>query len=93
MKITFKEMINEGVAENKVFKMAKTMLGTDEAVQVLTVPEKLHTRAREVSHKFVDTPAGPWILKLIQSGSTRFISAQSPKSTSHKLLYFVPKQG
>lgn len=91
MSKSFKAFIAESNAQSRALSTAKAMLGADEITTVEKVSDKSIERGKRIGHKFVDTPAGPWIVEIFQDDGSKIARITPPKGMDNKQIFVKPK--
>lgn len=88
--VSFKSFILESKYSTKVQSIAAEMLG-GKVTRAPRASENEMRGAERVSHKFVDTHDGPWVLELFKKGDMQFVKANPPKDSqkSDGLVFFL----
>lgn len=87
-RLSFKAFVSEAAVESRVLKAAQHVLGTDELHDTSEVDTTTLMKAKRMSHKFVDTPEGPWVVELFTYNGKEFARATPPRELNRKSTYF-----
>lgn len=92
-KLSFKGFMAEANIQANVLATVRRQLGTSDFTSSETIDDRLIKDARRVSHKFVDTPSGPWVVDVLQAeDQPKVARAVPPKESGGKTQYFVASE-
>jgi len=92
-KNSFKTFVAEALIEDKILKMVRAALGTDELDTTSEADAATLMKAKRVSHKFVDTAEGPWVVEVFTYRGDKYARVSPPKEQQNKKsTYFFPKE-
>lgn len=91
-RVSFKTYIAEALIEDRILQMVRSALGTSKLDSMSNADPTTLMKAKRLSHKFVDSAEGPWVVEVFTYRGNKFARVNPPKDSTRKATYFFPQE-
>lgn len=88
-KLSFKAFLAEQDLRKQIVYVAQDLLDSP-IIKIDTIKERDIETAKEVTHKFVNSAAGPWVINVFKAAWGKFIRIDPPKGYDGEKTFYVP---